>query len=383
MGAATSRYFAYAKGLIALGHDVTFVLFLRQPVSNSVFTEEGISFICTFPESPEYENASHLKKLFLYRKSVKEAGKVIRSIHRNRKIDAIILLPVLIRDLLPFLNLAKSLNVKVLHERTEYPFMVQGGRRMTDKPGLYFYLHFILPQFNGIYVINRALKEYFSKILKSGIPIEVINMLVEPDRFKLALPVSEQPFEYIAYCGTLNTNKDGVDILLKAYCRALLSAKLPVTVKLLLIGDYENDTIRIKLHEIVQGNNCEDNVRFIGRVDRNKIPALLCNASALALARPANKQSEGGFPTKLGEYLATGKPVVVTDVGEIPIFLKDGYNAFIAKSGDVKSFSEKLSEVFADYPRAIEIGRRGKILAETDFNYLEQARKLASFIGSV
>ena len=48
----------------------------------------------------------------------------------------------------------------------------------------------------------------------------------------------------------------------------------------------------------------------------------------LVLARPDNIQAKGGFPTKLGEYLATGNPVVVTKVGEIPNYLIDGVNAF-------------------------------------------------------
>ena len=120
-----------------------------------------------------------------------------------------------------------------------------------------------------------------------------------------------------------------------------------------------------------------------GRWHREKVPPLLNNASALALARPYNKQSEGGVPTKLGEYLATGKPVIITDTGEISLFLKDGYNAFIAKPGDIDSFSDKISEVFADYPRALVIGKNGRLLTENEFNYLEQARKLAFFIESL
>ena len=50
----------------------------------------------------------------------------------------------------------------------------------------------------------------------------------------------------------------------------------------------------------------------------------------MALARPTNKQAEGGFPTKLGEYLATGNTVVVTNVGEIGEFLHDKVNAFVS-----------------------------------------------------
>ena len=88
----------------------------------------------------------------------------------------------------------------------------------------------------------------------------------------------------------------------------------------------------------------ENKVIITGSVKRNEIPALLCNSDILALARPDNKQAEGGFPTKLGEYLATGNLVVVTNVGEIGLFLEDRKNAFISEPGSPEKFSEKLRE---------------------------------------
>ena len=49
------------------------------------------------------------------------------------------------------------------------------------------------------------------------------------------------------------------------------------------------------------------------------------------MARPDSRQARGGFPTKLGEYLATGKPVCVTKVGEITVYLEDNVSAFLAE----------------------------------------------------
>lgn len=382
-GAAGNRYMAYAKGLKSLGHDVTFLLFLRQPLATGEFSAEGLSFICTFPEFPDYEHAGLIKKAVLYFKSINRSRRLIKSIHQKNKIDAIILLPILVRDLLPFIRFAKHLNIKILHERTEYPYQVKGGNSIRHKPRLFFYLHLILPQFDGIYVINRALQAYFNKVLNFRVPVEIINMMVDLDRFRSVLPDMRQSFEYIAYCGTLNAKKDGVDILVKGYCHSLETGKISPEIKLLLIGDFEDEDFRIELNNIMSGNDCSDNIIFTGRIDGNDIPSFLCNASALALARPASKKSEGGFPTKLGEYLATGKPVVVTDVGEISLFLTDGYNAFIAKPGEFESISDNFGKIFTDYERALEIGARGRILAETDFSHLIQARKLADFIERI
>ena len=378
-GAATNRHIAYAKGLIELGHEVTFILVIEQTSGNREFIFEGIRFICAIKSDDNYVKYHKIKKaIFSIIRLIKEL-QIANDIHKSKKIDALILLTPLNRDLLSFIWLAKSIKVKVLHERTEYPVVF----KRNDKIKLNVYLYIVLRNVNGIYVINHALKDYLKKYVNVRTPIEIINMIVDPKRFQTEKvgPSFKQP--YIAYCGTLNDEKDGVDILVKAYANALNEGKLSADIKLLLIGDYENDIFRLKLEKVIKSNDCQNNILFTGLMKRDEVPSILNAASALVLARPRNKQAEGGFPTKLGEYLATGKPVIITETGEINLFLKDGFNAFLAKPGDIDNFSEKIVEVFSDYNRALEIGSAGRKLVENEFNYYKQAEKLAKFIASL
>jgi glycosyltransferase involved in cell wall biosynthesis len=126
-----------------------------------------------------------------------------------------------------------------------------------------------------------------------------------------------------------------------------------------------------------------ERVVFTGRVSRHEMPRFLCNAAVLALARPTSLQSEGGFPTKLGEYLSTGNPVVVTKVGDIPSYLTDGVNAFMSEPDDPHLFAEKLDEALSDPGRAKEMGLRGRQVAITHFDYKVQAEALKKFLTSL
>ncbi len=381
--ASTNRLLAYSKGLVELGHKVTFVLFLPQNLTEREFIKDGIHFICTMPGRRSHKAIYRFIKPIFYLQSTKKVKRIIKTIHLNNRIDSVIILPTLIRDLLIFITFARSLKIKLLHERTEYPSAVLGGNKLTGKLRLSFYLYFLLRKFDGIYVINNALKLYFQKITDFKVPVEVINMMVDPGRFNSLKNDNPFSFRYVAYCGNLNSGKDGVDILVEAFCRTLVAGKIPEDIKLLLIGDNSDEDFHARLNNLIQKYHSIDQVIFTGQVGREKVPEILNSASALALARPESKQSEGGFPTKLGEYLATGKPVIVTQVGELGLYLKDGYNAFLARPGDVDSFSGKISEVFSDYPKALEIGMKGRILTEMEFNYLEQAKRLAGFIESL
>ena len=112
------------------------------------------------------------------------------------------------------------------------------------------------------------------------------------------------------------------------------------------------------------------------------MPQLLKNASIMALARPDSLQSQGGFPTKLGEYLATSNPVVVTAVGDIPEYLNET-NAFVVPPGDNLKFAMALRCIMDDYDAAKKIGENGRKTMLTYFDSKSQGQKLCDFFKMV
>ena len=102
----------------------------------------------------------------------------------------------------------------------------------------------------------------------------------------------------------------------------------------------------------------------------------ILEAKILVLPRPDSLQAQHGFPTKLGEYLATGNPTLVTSVGEIPDYLTDNLDCYIAAPGNVESLKNKLLEIIEDYPKAKKVGLRGRKIAEIHFNNMNQTKKI-------
>ena len=118
---------------------------------------------------------------------------------------------------------------------------------------------------------------------------------------------------------------------------------------------------------------------FTGPIPREQMPLMLKNAEALVLARPDNIQAKYGFPTKLGEYLLSGNPVVVTRVGDIPQFLKDGESAYVAEPGNVEEIALKIIEALTSH-EAPKIGLRGAEVAMREFNSETESKKIIKFI---
>jgi len=131
-----------------------------------------------------------------------------------------------------------------------------------------------------------------------------------------------------------------------------------------------------RVNNILSKMPYSDRIIFTGQLDRKSVIEKINSAYCLVLERPDNIQAKYGFPTKLGEYLSTGKPVIVTSVGDIPLFLKDGENAYISKPDDVVAFANKLNDCLSDPFKASYIGKKGEKLVYREFNYLEVTKHI-------
>lgn len=276
---------------------------------------------------------------------------------------------VLLLGMSSFLDaLTKRKGIKVFHERTEHPDAVRTSRYQ-------FVCKRYLPackRADGIFLISNALKTYYCNQGVEASKVHVINMVVDSNRF-VNIKKEELKEHYIAYCGKASNSKDGVDDLIKAFA---LVVKAHPEYKLYVIG--EAPTKESDNHQLVKELDIENHIIFTGVVPADKIPQLLINADILALARPNNLQTKYGFPTKLGEYLLTGNPVVITNVGDIPLFLEDGNSALISDCKDIRGFADKIIWAIEHPVEAKIIGIQGKKVAEDNFNYLNETRKMAS-----
>lgn len=224
-------------------------------------------------------------------------------------------------------------------------------------------------------VMTKTLTIYYQQMAKKNARFIHLPMTVDLQRFENVSSYTDVDGPYIAFCGSIDKAKDGVDVLIKSFIK--IAYKHP-DVKLILAGFYTYDTPEIL--NIVSDSDIRNRIKYIGSLDRTEVPAFLNSASILALSRPNSHQAQGGFPTKLGEYLATGKPVCVTRVGEIPDYLIDGESAFFADPGDVDSFADALDRALSDLTHAQMVGSNGKLVAQSIFNADIQAQRLSEFL---
>jgi len=372
--AATNRALSYMRGLVETGTDVT--LYVLAPDNNQSkcsnlkeCSYKGIHIQYTSPFL--FVKKGILSKVNFCFGILKGFFSLTSVLKKNKGKSPIFLLftnPILIWF---YFIPIKLFGAKVFHERTEFPFLNKKNSLIFN-----FYKNHIIPRFNGIYVISFALVDYF-KTLTSN-PILLLPMTVEFDRF--ANYKKNQNIKYIAYCGSMYTDKDGVLDLIKSFNIIALENN---DILLYLIGDNSDQNKFRIIKNTIDESPVKNRIICTGQIERDKMPELLNNAIMLVLCRPANLQAQGGFPTKLGEYLATANPVVITDVGDHTKYLKDRISAFIARPNDPIHFASKMQECLDDPTFALSVGKIGYQVAIEQFNYKTQALMLRKFVEDI
>jgi glycosyltransferase involved in cell wall biosynthesis len=373
----TSRMLSLGLGMIENNNSVHILVLNPTEKKDKILNKESIGTYkglhYKYLSQTTINPGNTIKKTITYSKGLLALIPELRQIHQKMRIDAIIMLHTWSFYPLWISSFVKKLKIIFLHERNEYPFLLN-KKNLIKRLDLYIYLHFVLRQFDGLILITKKLENYYSQFLRKNSTSIVVPIVVEPDRFG---KTSKDRQKYIAYCGDLGGNKDGVYNLLEAFSKISQELK---EYRLYIIGDTKDEAEKERLKQFVIEANIEDQVIFTGYVSRENLPELLDKATVLALARPGSIQADGGFPTKLGEYLATGNPVVVTRVGEIPEYLNDEVNAYLTDPDDVDDFAEKLKQAIYCPQQSSKIGQNGQKLAFSIFNNRTQSKKIIKFI---
>ncbi|MDT4968989.1 MAG: hypothetical protein QOJ64_3726 [Acidobacteriota bacterium] len=112
-------------------------------------------------------------------------------------------------------------------------------------------------------------------------------------------------------------------------------------VRFLLVG---SGALRNEVEQILREAGMEDRVILTGAVEHQRVPALLDACDLLVSPHvPLEDGSEFfGSPTKLFEYMAMGKGIVASRLGQIGEVLEDGRTALLVEPGNVTELSEAI-----------------------------------------
>jgi PEP-CTERM/exosortase A-associated glycosyltransferase len=135
---------------------------------------------------------------------------------------------------------------------------------------------------------------------------------------------------------------EGLDLLLKVMARVV---PLRPDIALLLIGggraepELRAEVARLGLH---------GSVIFTGSIAHDRMPAIYSLTDILVYPRHSNRLTELVTPLKPLEAMATGKPVLASDVGGHRELIRDGETGLLFRAGDVTACATALLRLLDD-----------------------------------
>lgn len=216
---------------------------------------------------------------------------------------------------------------------------------------------------NGIIVISRFLEKHYSN---QGTRVIRIPTILEIENIPFSSNTCNKRIRLV-YMGVTGRNKELLSPIIRVFSN---DKNISTRFEFHVYGTTKTQLLKynpkLKKDLLYIG----DSITFFGVVPQKEVQAILVDADYQIFIRPYRESSEAGFPTKLGESMAAGTPVISNLTGDIGLYLQDRRNGFVLHDTSENSLERVLKTVLSlsnDEKRTMRLNAR--TTAEKYFNY--------------
>lgn len=376
--AATNRIRTYFNGLHLNGADC--YVFILRPTENYTLIKDsffgsvdGINYF--YPFSKYYSKYKFVRVFSGFLHFIFIISIFLKN-NFYKKFDVVFLSNdslIILYSLVPIL---KFLKIKIVFISDEFPTPIRSS--LKDKLPFWKMKSYklIFKYVDGFIFMTEELNNFFNKLNRK--PWFLLSTIINFSRFD-KVPDKVPLFSNITYMGNMELSKDNVDNLIKAF--SIVSAVYP-NLRLQLYG-FPSKADFIFLNNLIENLNLEGKVLLKGVINFDSVPIILKESCILVSSQPNTKRAAGGFPTKLGEYLASKIPTIITDVGEIRKYNPNNSYFSLVKPEDPNDFAKKILTVLENYEEYRLKALSGYSFAKEKFDNKFIGLELLSFLKNL
>jgi glycosyltransferase involved in cell wall biosynthesis len=332
---------------------------------------QGIDFVYT--SGTPFRSNSFFARNFLKVKAVINEFLLLRKMKKSNKLDYAILSTNYYFPVLYYTVLSKVFRFKTVLNYVEYYSGVrkkwfQLSLRINDK----LYDAYAPRHVDSVFLISEFLINHLKKIAPQKKYLKIPN-LTDVERFN-GIEI-EHGQKYFLFCGAANYNE-----IVKFVINSFEKLSNTSTFLYLVINGSENDILQVKNY--IDSSTSKNRIKFLSRLTDKELSSYYKSALALLIPLRPTFQDMARFPHKIGEYLASGNPVISTNYGEVKNYFVDMENMLIADSYDVNLFADKMQLVLDNPAEALKIGIKGKSIATNTFDYRAMGKVINEFLDS-
>lgn len=223
---------------------------------------------------------------------------------------------------------------------------------------------------NLITAVSRTAADFIGHFTERE-RIVVVPNGVDSDRFRSRSCAADETTHEVSgehiilYVGRLVYRK-GIHILVKAMPQIL--RELP-DAQLLIAGEGIMENF-IKL--LIKSLDLEDHVKLLGFVPNEKLPGLYGLSQVFVLPSLYCES----FGITLLEAMASGKPVVASNVGGVPEVIENEVTGLLFRKGDERDLADGVLRIMNDHVLALDLARKARRSVEVNFSWFVVADKM-------
>jgi glycosyltransferase involved in cell wall biosynthesis len=135
------------------------------------------------------------------------------------------------------------------------------------------------------------------------------------------------------------------------------------------------------LQGLIDRLNLGSRVTLAGPMTHAKLVTLYRQADLFALApRIAENGDRDGIPNVIAEAMASGVPVVSTNVSGIPELVRDRQTGLLVPPGDPKALASAIARLLLDPDRSARLARAARAVMEQEFDLWTTTTRLHSLL---
>lgn len=264
-----------------------------------------------------------------------------------------------------------EVNAPLIEEQQRY-------RQLIDRPAAERVATRAFGTASAIVAVSQEVARYVESFPGTIGRVHVVANGVDPNRFSDQSEPSLPAPDGICTVGFVGALKPwhGLETLIDAFAR--LHAIRPAT-RLLLVGDGpERETVA----KALRSHDVQHVAKMTGAVRPEDVPGLLASMDVAVAPYPARDDFYFS-PLKLYEYMAAGRAVVASHIGQIPEVIQDGLNGLLCPPGDAGSFAAACDRLCGDPGLRHRLGQSARWTALQQHSWEAVVQRIFSLAGEL
>ena len=181
---------------------------------------------------------------------------------------------------------------------------------------------------------------------------------VDLTAFRATSPPNGSPVRLLAV-GRM-VEKKGFDVLLES----LMLVDRPVRLQMVGTG-----VLQSMIERAIETHGLSDRVELVGRLTHAELPAAYAGADIVVVPSIVDRQGDrDGLPNVVLEAMASGRPVIASDVAAIGTAVRDEQTGLLVPPGDAAVLAKAITALVEDPARRLRLGAAAREMVQREFD---------------